>query len=338
MKTKGIIIIGFFIFLSMFYVNISEAFEINSATFTPGYDLSLGIKNANELKLDTVNVSITVDIKNTSSSNMSISEDEKLKFVKTLKELDRLNKNIIVEPFPWINEGVSTEVEYNPQNVEAFFESWNRILEEIIALSTDYNVTGILVENNFCSLYNYVDQWTYTINHVKELTDADILFKINWWYNADFDEKSFDFYNNLFELDYLRLVDYISLVSYFELVDKPTNSVEALKESWMVSTRYNREQPIFKQIKKLSEFYDKPIFFGELGYTYFKGTTMEPWDYDICTVVDENEQYAAYKAFFEIFSDCDFVAGYSLFQIGREDSKYYFMDMKSESIIKEYIQ
>jgi hypothetical protein len=322
------------------YVSFAESgFKINSATLTPGYDIGLSLKNAKKLGIDTINLSVKIDIDSIKSSKAKISSEEKENLKNSLRRISNKRYRIFIELFPWINDGENVETEYNPSNKRVFFRTWAKCIYEVLEICKDYEIEGLLIENNFISLYQYERNWTKIINNVREKTNAKIGFKINWWYNADWDPESYEYYRSLFNLSYLRKVDFISIPAYFELADQPTDNVDQLVEAWKSSKRYDRKQPIYEQIKRLSEHYDKKIFFGEVGYTKYRGTTVEPWNYSLNSKIDRKEQAAAFEAFFQTFKDSEFVLGYSLFQIGVYDSRYYFMDSGDvKNTIKYYIK
>jgi len=301
-------------------------FEINSATLTPGYDINLSLENAEDIGIDTINLSVRINIDSVISSKAELSSVEKENLKSSLERISDEGYKIFIELFPWINNGKEVKTEYSPENAKVFFRTWEKSINGVLEICSDYEIEGLLIENNFISLYGYEDEWKRIIKMVKEKTTTKIDFKVNWWYNADWDSESYEYYDSLFELSYLEDVDFINIPAYFELVDKPTENVEKLMEAWKSSTRYDRKQPIYEQIKSLSEHYNKKIFFGEVGYTYNSGTTVEPWNYSFDSEINEKEQLAAFEAFFQTFKDSEFVLGYSLFQIGKEDSRYYFMD------------
>lgn len=321
------------------YISFAQSgFEINSATLTPGYDINLSLENAERLGIDTINLSVKIDIDSTTSSIAKLSDEEKQNLKSSLDRISKGKYKIFIELFPWIKQGENVETEYCPDNTEVFFDTWYKCIDEVLEICKDYGIEGILIENNFVSLYYYENDWSRIINNVRERTSAKIGFKVNWWYNADWAPESYEYYDSLFNLSYLQKVDFISIPAYFELVDKPTSNLDKLINSWKSSTRYDRMQPIYDQIKKLSDHYNKKIFFGEVGYTSYKGTTVEPWNYCLESIKGENEQEAAFKAFFETFKDSEFVLGYSLFQIGVHDSRYYFMDNNNmENTVKYYV-
>lgn len=309
------------------YLSFAQSeFHINSATLTPGYNIDLSMDNAKELGIDTINLSVKVDIDSVTNSQTRLSYEEKENLKKSLERISDEDYKIFIELFPWIKDGEEVETEYCPDNTEIFFNTWYKCINEVLEICKDYKIEGVLIANNFVSLYEYENEWENIIDKVKEKSDAKIGFKVNWWYNADWDSESYEYYNSLFELSYLNKVDFISIPAYFELVNKPSDNVEELIDAWKLSTRYDRKQPIYEQIKKLSEHYDKKIFFGEVGYTNYSGTTVEPWNYSLDSKINKKEQLAAFEAFFHTFKDSEFVLGYSLFQIGVCDSRYYFMD------------
>ena len=68
-------------------------------------------------------------------------------------------------------------------------------------------------------------------------------------------------------------------------------------------------QPIAARLEDLSQKWDKPVIFTEIGYQSKDGSNNEPWDSDHSGAIDHQEQADAYTAVFEVFADKDWWNG-----------------------------
>ena len=315
----------------------TSGFNINSATLAPGYETELSLTQAEYLGIDTINISVKLDIEDINSSRVAISEEEKLKFENTLKVFSERGYKIYVEPFPWIAGGTMVETDYNPSNKKVFFKEWENALVNVLEITKQYSIDGFLIADNFYNLINYNKEWDRIISKINCLTDSKLGIKINWWYNADFSPESYEYYYSLFELKYLNNIDFISIPAYFELLDEPTEDVDRIINAWHISERFHRRQRIFEQIKVLSDFYQKPIFFGEVGYTSYTDCLISPWNYFGNGEIDEKYQKAAFEGFYRTFENQNFVCGYSLFVIGSPESMYNMTNNRAGEWIQNYL-
>ena len=64
------------------------------------------LADVERLNLNTVNVPIQVDIPNVTSTNMVINQAQKQQAIILIQELLKRNIQVIVEPFPYIQQGM----------------------------------------------------------------------------------------------------------------------------------------------------------------------------------------------------------------------------------------
>jgi hypothetical protein len=77
------------------------------------------------------------------------------------------------------------------------------------------------------------------------------------------------------------------------------SSLEQMKKNWL---------PIREHLKTLSEKWNKPIFFAEIGVRSSRGSSSMPWEYYNDWPYDADEQARYYQAALETFwSDSWFV-------------------------------
>ncbi|MDF2505194.1 hypothetical protein [Clostridium sp.] len=95
------------------------------------------------------------------------SEDKAIKILNTLKNR---NISIILEPYPWISDGIFYETDWNPSNIDMFFYNWeNNVLKNLInEVANPYNVDAVIVTSNFVHMEHNEKNWCNTIDYVKK--------------------------------------------------------------------------------------------------------------------------------------------------------------------------
>lgn len=124
--------------------------------------------------------------------------------------------------------------------------------------------------------------------------------------------------------------------AYFQLNTKD-NSVESLKNAW---TQIDRSD-----IAPLSQRYNKPILFTEIGYRSVSSARFRPYDFQGSGEYDEIEQLNAYTAMFEYWQDKDYIAGVSLWDFyadpaagGAGNTDYTPQNKPAEQIMKAWFK
>jgi hypothetical protein len=136
-------------------------------------------------------------------------------------------------------------------------------------------------------------------------------------------------------------LDFISIAAYFELTDKSantdTNTVDDLVTAIESTQSYNRKQNIKEEIKRLHDKWNKPIFFGELGFPKINKASAEPWNPYQDDIVNDVEQANCFEAYRREFENQAWFLGFSIFAIGENSSdKRYYPSEQSTSVIRNW--
>jgi hypothetical protein len=80
-----------------------------------------------------------------------------------------------------------------------------------------------------------------------------------------------------------------------------------------------------EEIKNFYTKWNKPIFFGELGFPRIEKASMHPWDPYQSEKANDVEQAACFEAYRTCFEKESWNLGFSIFAIGNEgpDNHYY---------------
>lgn len=323
--------------LTPFEHNIKKD-KIKSASLSTDYTIDQAISDIEELSLNTVNIPIVVNIDSISSSKMSIDKSSLEKAIQLLSKLKGNNIKIILEAYPWIKNGSEYETKWKPDNMQAFFENWKTILETLVTkVANPYDVEILNIASNFELMENYEDDWCGVIAFVRGIYKGKITYRTSWWYTAKWDLKSKETFNKKLDNKAFAMVDFISVAAYFELSDSDTNSVISLTKALESTTVYNREQNVIKELYDLYTKWNKPIFFGELGFPRTYKAAMQPWNPNASKTLSNEEQAKCFEAYRRIFENEPWILGFSIFAIGeKSQNKLYYPSKESIKIIKRW--
>lgn len=306
--------------------------KLNSVNLSTDYEINQALQDIKMLNANTVNVPIVIKIPSLESNKMIIDEYSKNKAIQIIKILKKNNKTVILEAFPWIDNGSKYETEYNPKDKEQFFNDWKSILSELIdEVAVPCKVDIINTASNFSKLEPYEQQWCEIIDFTKKRFKGLVTYKTSWWYTAKWDLKSKELYNKKLNNKLFSKVDFISIAAYFELSDKAENTVDELINALSCTTIYNRNQNITKEIENFHTKYKKEIFFGELGFPRKNYAASHPWDSQVSNTYNGGEQGRCFEAYRNVFENKDYIKGFSVFALGQKghDKNFY---PSSESI------
>ncbi|ADK14934.1 hypothetical protein CLJU_c18720 [Clostridium ljungdahlii DSM 13528] len=252
--------------------------------------------------------------------------------------------NIILEPYPWIAEGTQNETKWNPDNISTFFSNWKvNVLKPLIDdIANPYNVDALNIGSNFVNIEPEEKNWCDTIDYVRTYYKGLVTYRTNRWDTASFDPKSITDYKNKLNNKLFSKLDFISIAAYFELTNNDTNTVENLVSAIECSQAEPnkgqvRNQNIKREIKNFYDKWNKPIFFGELGFPKTNGASIHPWDSGKNKIVNNSEQARCFEAYKIEFENEPWVLGFSVFAIGsQEGEKSYYPSEESTSVIRSW--
>jgi hypothetical protein len=272
------------------------------------------------------------------------SENKAIDLIKQLKNKNA-NINIILEPYPWIAQGAKAETEWKPNNMNDFFINWRKnVLATLISyVAVPYNVTALNVGSNFVNMEAEENSWCDTIDYVRTQYKGLITYRTNKWDSASWAPDSIAAYNSKLNNKLFSKVDFISIAAYFELTNNPTNTVEnlasAIESSQITINGQIRHQNIKQEIRNFYEKWNKPIFFGELGFPKFNYASYEPWNWNPYkeNTINNIEQANCFEAYKREFENEPWLIGFSVFAIGEQSSdKHYYPSQESTEVIKNW--
>ncbi|AAK80376.1 hypothetical protein BJV85_001463 [Clostridium acetobutylicum] len=312
--------------------------KIKSGNLSVDYTVNQAIKDIDSMNLNTVNVPIEVDISDLDAGSISVNEKSVKKAKNIIDELNKRNVNVILEPYPWINKGQDYETNMHPKDINKFFKVWkNDVIGKIInQVAVPKRVDALCIASNFVNLEEYSDKWCDIIDFARGRYKGLITYKTNWWYTASWDEESKKKFQEKLNNKVFSKVDYISVAAYFEITDNAVNNVDYIKNSLYATTVNGRGQRIVDELEQLHKKWNKPIFFGELGFPRRNYASKQPWNPEPSSVENGEEQARCFEAYRMVFTE-DWFLGFSVFAIGNTNGvKNYYPSNRSKKIIKEW--
>ena len=320
-------------------VNGNYNSKIKSANLSVDYEIDQVIKDIELLDLNTVNVPIVINIENLTSSNFYIDKNSKIKAKKLIKKLKKKNIKVILEAYPWIDNGQKYETEWNPSNKKEFFENWKyRVIKTLVKdIANPLDVEIMNIASNLVYVESYEDEWCDIINYVKTTFKGEVTYRTSWWYTSQSMPKSYEEYNNKLKNKIFDQVDFISIAAYFELSKKSTNSADDLVNALSESTVFDRKQNIKEEIYNLYKAHNKQILFGELGFARRQNASSQPWNPEPSNIKDDKEQARCFDAYKKVFENEEWIRGFSIFCVGKIDEfKNYYPSKQSIEVIKSW--
>lgn len=317
--------------------------KIKSGNLSPYYNIKQALSDIDKFKLNTLNIPVKIEIDNLFSSNMEVDKDSEDRAISLIKQLKGKDINIILEPYPWIAGSAESETKWKPDNMSTFFSNWKmNVLKPLIDdIANPYNVDALNIGSNFVNIEPEEKNWCDTIDYVRTYYKGLVTYRTNWWYTASWDPKSNTNYENKLNNKLFSKLDFISIAAYFELTNNDTNTVEnlvsAIECSQISDKGQVRNQKIKREIKNFYDKWNKPIFFGELGFPKTDKASYHPWKPWENSTINNVEQANCFEAYKIEFENEPWVLGFSVFAIGNQggDESYYPSE-QSTSVIRDW--
>lgn len=315
--------------------------KIKSGNLSTDYNIDQVLNDIEKLQLNTLNVPIVINIENRNSSNMTVDNESKKRAIQLFKKLRGKKINIILEPYPWIENGSIGETSWKPDNIDEFFNNWtNNVLGNLIKdVAVPYHVDAFNIGTSFVHMESNEKKMCDMVDYVRERYKGLLTYRTNFWITAeDFSPEFTTKYEQKLNNKIFSKVDFISIAAYFELTNNDTNTVDNLVSALEKSQIYNRKQNVKQQIKNFYDKWNKPIFFGELGFPRTNKASVQPYNPLISDVYNNQEQANCFEAYRRVFANEPWNLGFSIFAIGEtsNDKRYYPSEETTEIIRNWY--
>lgn len=321
--------------------------KIKSGNLSTDYTVDQALSDIDTLNLNTINLPIIINISDLGSSDVSIDNNSVEKAKSLLDKIKGKGINVILEPYPWIANGTKYETEFNPSYKDDFFSNWEKsVLKPLIdEIAIPYRVDALNIATGFTKLEQYDSKFCDMIDFSRQYYKGLITYRTSFWTTANWNDEATkkqvseltEKYNQKLNNEIFSKVDFISIAAYFELTDNDVNSVDTLESALISSQRYNRKQEIKDQVENFYDTWQKPIFFGELGFPRTTKASVEPWNPFLSKEVNTQEQANCFEAYRQAFESEPWFLGFSYFAIGKYDEqKMYYPSAETIDVISNW--
>lgn len=313
--------------------------KIKSGNLSTDYNIDQVLKDIDMLKLNTLNVPIVVNIQNRTSSSMIVDKDSEKKAKDLFKKLKGKKINIILEPYPWIENGGIGETKWNPSNKEEFFNNWkNNVLKVIIDdVAVPCHVDVLNIGTSFVYMESDEQQMCDMVDFVRNYYKGLVTYRTNFWVTADWKPALKEEYEKKLNNKVFSKLDFISVAAYFELTGNDTNTVDNLVNAIQSTQIFDRKQNVKQELKNFHDKWNKPVFFGELGFPKTTKASVAPYDPYLSDTVSNQEQANCFEAYRIIFEYESWHMGFSYFAIGENSlEKKYYPSEETAAVIRKW--
>lgn len=218
------------------------------------------------------------------------------------REAGKKGLNIILKPHIWMRtDGGKWRSDIKFDNSEQF-ELWACNYSEFIMhyarVSEQIGATHFCIGTELAGLTEGHDEfWLQLIEDVRSVFSGKLFYAANWY-------KEYE------HIKFWSALDYIGIQAYFPICRKPSPSISDLKNGWKTHR---------VKLKKISQQFQRPILFSELGYRSSTDAAVDPWSWvdgksANKMIISEQTQANCYEAFFQTFWDQPWFAGAFIWQ------------------------
>jgi hypothetical protein len=207
-----------------------------------------------------------------------------------------------------------------PDSWDEWFDSYRDMINHFAWIAQGHGVDVLVIGSELVSTEPYVDQWTRTINKVRETFKGNITYSANW-----------DHYTTLKFWDQL---DLIGMNSYYKLGENKDVTEGEIENRW---------RDIQKNILSFQAHGGggKPILFLEAGWCSLENAASEPWDYTQQDLPADNDlQKRLYEGFFNVWYGNPHLGGFMVWEWppGPGEEKGYTPKGKpAEQVMKDWL-
>jgi hypothetical protein len=179
---------------------------------------------------------------------------------------------------------------YNPRDPAAFFASYQSMIDHYATVAQRGGMSIFVVGSEMTQSDQYVAYWRQIISSARQRFNGQIAYEVDW--------------REIPQFSFGDAVDVLFLSAYFATSSAERPTLAQLKEGWhsYQVPGTTQTQDAFSQAAGLAHRWNKPIVFGEGGYSATTYPAEEPW-WNKPEPPDPHGQYLAYQALLETFAD-----------------------------------
>ncbi len=234
----------------------------------------------------------------------------------------KLKLRVILMPIVLLDSPRGTEWRgtLKPESWDEWFDSYRDMIGQFSWIAQGHGVDVLVVGSELVSSESKVDQWTRTIQKVRETFKGNLTYSANW-----------DHYTSIPFWDQL---DLIGMNSYYKLGSDRDVTVPEIETRW---------HEIQKELLKFQAKVGKPLLFLEAGWCSLANAASEPWDYTKTEEpVDVDLQKKLYEGYFNVWYGNPALGGFMIWEWppgdgGPEDRGYTPENKPAEAVLREWM-
>lgn len=192
----------------------------------------------------------------------------------------KMGMKVVLKPQIWLGGGHwpgSIEMN-NEEDWQQFFDNYYRWIRHYSLMAEIYEMESVCIGVEFVkATLAHPEEWKKIIKKIRGLYSGHLTYAANW--GEEFEKITF--WNEL---------DYIGLNCYYPLNDKEEATKKELKTGF---------QKAIEKIEKVSEKYNKPLVFTEIGFRSINAPWKNPHSEGDNQVFNEKHQALCYEVVFE---------------------------------------
>jgi hypothetical protein len=191
----------------------------------------------------------------------------------------------------------------NPNDRNGWFGAYEYFLNQYANFAQQNSVEEFCVGAELINMATYTSngdntqRWQGLITGVRQRYNGQLTYSANWGSDGFADEKA--------HIGFWGSLDSIGISAYFPLSPGQT-SVDAMTAAW--------SQIDASQLHPLSQQYNKPLLFTEVGYRSVNNSNNDPFDFGRGGWYDGTIQANAYQALGNYWSDKSYMQGVQIWQ------------------------
>jgi hypothetical protein len=205
---------------------------------------------------------------------------------------------------------------------DEWFDSYRSMLNHFAWIAQGNGADVFVVGSEFVSAEPKVDQWTKTIQSVRQTFKGRLTYSSNW-----------DHYR---QVPFWNQLDLICMNSYWKF------GKEGSDENPPVDHIVSRWKEIQSDLLPWLKEQGKPLLFSEIGWFSQKNVAYEPWDYTKSQPIDLELQKKLYEGFFQAWWNNPQLGGFSVWEWppsdgGDKDDGYTPKNKPAEKVLREWL-
>jgi hypothetical protein len=249
-----------------------------------------------------------------------------------LKVLLKPQLNLSDDPNHWrgeIGTAFTTEEQW-----QAWFQAYGAWITYYAELADKNEVESLSIGVEVLSTTHRKEDWLQIIRAVRQRYRGHLTY-------ASHPDPVFRVKGDFTRIDWWDALAYIGVDVYYPLTTKNDPTVDELKRAWT-------EKGYLAQLEGVSQRFNKPILFTELGYRSLDGTNKVPGAWQTKGTIDLREQADLYQAALEVLWGKPWLAGIYWWQWivspgasgsttgGATDDGYSPYGKPAEEVLKKY--